>query len=221
MNWYNFFKSSSRYRWGKPSKKVRAADYLKFMGDYRKGIKNELLLNRMLDDLESVIEYIALNSDIRHHPDHVSPDCPKCSDTNNDMPYFDESGRFSPEHQEVLKMCRLNYKKLIAKSDTGFWVCPNCCTVIGWEEYMSQTKDEKGKWMYSDAASWLMKKFEQARHAGDLGERIVNFEMIMEFVHGSGPQSNWFIEGGTGTINEVKQMFELPGYEKIYEQMKG
>jgi len=211
LTWYAKLKKQPR-----PATKVRATDFMKFQRAYAMGVKDEDLLNKMVTDLAPVMEYVTRNSSLRDSPSTWSPMCPYCGAGYEelpgvgDMPFFDV-GKLDPEHEELAKNYRLNHEKLMKKHQEGYWLCEQCGKVTGWWEFLDTTKDETGKWMYSDAAKHLWDWFVVARGNRDFNERVVAFERIMEFVHGSGPQSNWFIEGGLDTIDRAKAFMEQSG----------
>jgi len=206
LTWYATFK-----RQPKPTSKVRAADYYRYTKLLvETGVVDTDLLDKMVADLEPVITYVGRNSALRDSPSSFSPPCPYCGDSSdiapdmNDMPFFDEGN----VEEDLVKQYRLNHEKLMAKHAEGYWLCEHCGKVTGWWEFMETTKDENGKWMYTDAARSLWDWFVTAQRSSNPHDRAVAFERIVEFVHGSGPQSNWFIDGGLNTIDRIKSMIE-------------
>ena len=127
----------------------------------------------------------------------------------SDMPFFDGSEeQLDSDQQELIKNYRLNHEKLMAKHKEGYWLCEQCGKITGWWEFLETTRDENGKWMYTDASQRLWDWFTTAQRNSDLNTRHGAFQKIMEFVHGSGPQSNWFIEGGLDTIDVAQSNIE-------------
>ena len=163
LTWYARLKKLPR-----PASKVRATDYMKFQRLYAMGVKDEDLLNKMVTDLAPVMEYVSRNSALRDAPGVWSPPCPYCGNSSDilpnisDMPFFDV-GNLDEEHKEILKNYRLNHEKLMEKHREGYWLCEQCGKTTGWWEFMDTTKDETGKWMYSDGAKSLWDWFVAAR----------------------------------------------------------
>ena len=214
-NWYIKAKLKDKL---KPTSKVRAVDFTKFHRLYAMGVKDENLLNKMVADLEPVILYVTRNSSLRDAPGVWSPPCPSCgTDADEvgqglgDMTFFNVDQELDEEHQELARQYNLDHEILKGKYREGYWLCEHCGRTTGWWEFMDTTKDENGKWMYTDASHSIWDWFIRAQRGKDFNERLVAFEKIMEFVHGSGPQSNWFIEGGTDTIDRVKRFLEQSG----------
>lgn len=152
------------------------------------GSHNIPLLKKMISDVAPMMAYVIENSELRHHPDRANP-CPKCQEL---MGFHDE-GNGDPQ-----VLARPGF-------DMGYWQCESCGYEEGWEQVLSKRVDDRGKWMYTDAfetiAGWLM-----AMQSGDIEKMHGALEAVVQFAHGSGPQANWFIEGGEATVNKVRQM---------------
>jgi hypothetical protein len=102
-------------------------------------------------------------------------------------------------------MDNVEHASNMAKHEMGYWKCPSCGRIEGWEELLSKRQDDRGKWIYTDADEALT-KYLQMMQSNDVGTAHAGFEAVMQFAHMSGRQSNWFIEGGGSTIDKVRQI---------------
>jgi len=209
MNWYKMSVKGFPSSWtaGK-SNIIKDMDYERYIIGLAEGHPDYNLLDRMIEQVIPKINYVIKNSYIRHWPDSNRPNCPKCGE---DYPahYVDEDGRISnDEDGEVYSRISKNIIKLLKKYDGGFWICEQDGAMVGWEEYMETTSDNssKGSWMYTDGHKFLEQRVNILESNASSQEKSGYFESVMEFIHGSGPASHWFIEGGLSTIDRVKGM---------------
>jgi len=197
--------AKDKFYW--PRSRVSARDYLKFHQEWLgTGQMDVPLLRKMISDVVPMMDYVIQNSYLRHFPSH-GKGCNKCGETMD----FAEANEPVPEwsspelHQEMSK-----------KHISGYWQCPACGSTEGWDETLGRRTDDQGRWMYTDAHEFLEGKRAQMMLSKDPGEAHAAFESVMQFAHGSGRQSNWFIEGGTVTIDKVREM-SLPGVSTMFK----
>lgn len=181
MNWYKIAQLSHN--------KIKRRDYYKYHKDLLMGIKNEMLLNKMIIDLEEAVEYILTNSDMNQNPESVYR-CPLCGD--------EESLLWFPGEDD-------GYIEVISDLEMGHWECGSCGEKIGYEDYFQQRADKKGTWVYTQQGRSLLEALNNTTQAKDYIHRHSFFEVAIQFMHGSGSMAEWLIEGGDSTINAARQ----------------
>jgi hypothetical protein len=212
MNWYRTAASNPNYR---VMPRVRSRDYIRYhlmllqdrhLTDERPIV--EELLDKMINDITPTVQWIIDNSHVRHYPAQGAW-CPKCrpnpagerkdGDFEGLMDFADE--RTDPEEAGLDPA---DHQRRMESDNCGYFNCPSCGHKMGWNEYMESTSDERGKWRYTDADVFLEQALAGMK-SPDFDLRHGWFEATIEFAHGSGDNANWFIEGGSQTVDYVRQ----------------
>jgi hypothetical protein len=88
---------------------------------------------------------------------------------------------------------------------SGQWIC-SCGAVYDWEELFS------GEEKYTEQTGKLANIIGHLEYGER--DREVWFEILLQFVHGSGPMARFYIEGGCRTLSEVT--FDQTRLEQVY-----
>ncbi len=155
------------------------------------GIRNEMLLNKMIIDLEEAVRYILVNSSMNQYPESIYK-CPLCGDEES-LSWFPGE---DDEYGDV---------DTISDLEMGHWECGKCGEKIGYEDYFQQRADKKGTWVYTQQGRSLLEALSNTIQAKDYIHRHSFFEAAIQFMHGSGSMAAWLIEGGDKTISEARQ----------------
>lgn len=216
-NWYH--ESIIREAALRPAKRpiiprpVKAVDYLAYTKLLMQGIQDEERLDEMLSTLVEIIRFIAKNTDLARNPHSGRPACPNCNPEENpeetSMTFFDLGEDIHDADHEGF-MSQEEYDRLMKKHPDGFWICPGCNMVMDYKKTLNKTKDQQGNWMYTDQIHDLLYLLAQARFGDSFGNRNQAFQSILQFVHGIGSASHWFIEGGKTTLDKARQLGERP-----------
>ena len=137
------------------------------------GVRDEDLFEEMASDALETAYQILENSHRILDPQAGYP-CPKCQTTAV------WEGRWQGH--------RVPWK-------SPHWVCPTCGTVIDWDELY------EGEEMYTEQEGKLANIIGHLEYGNK--DREAWFEILLQFVHGSGPMARFYIEGGSRTLSEV------------------
>lgn len=185
--------AAKRFQW--PYGRIRAKDYMQYHRELLAGHQNVPLLRKMIDDVKLTLEAIIENSQIRDYPDKVKA-CDKCG--NQPIPFYDSGAPSNPTNGDAQIL-------LQPGMDMGYWKCDACGAIEGFEQYFENRKDDTGRWMYTDGSRKL-EGIAAELETGDIEIMHGALEALVQFAHMSGPQANWFIEGGEASVDRVRGM---------------
>jgi hypothetical protein len=76
--------------------------------------------------------------------------------------------------------------------------------------WIRNTGERGGNARYSDQSDRLYKLLEKCYNSETPEELLVNMDLILNFVHGMGHMAKWFVEGGTNTLDKIRD-FQVKG----------
>lgn len=164
--------------------KIKRIEYRKFHKYLELGSINESLLYSMCAKAFAVAEEIDRLSIIRHYPDNGKR-CDRCCKEYNAI--------------TIEEQCEY-WMEFIDEGEYGYFECPYCSQIDNWWDYL-----QSHNWMYSDAHSRISKIALQMENEKQLQAKWLLFERLLQIIHGSGPVANWFIEGGTETLDQYRR----------------
>jgi hypothetical protein len=216
MNWYK----TAQAREGKVRMpRVRISDYRKYHHQLSRGIKDEALLDKIAYTLKPIVDFVLYNSYLRQHPE-FSKFCDKCNpkhDIYGDRMVFwdenmsderiteNESLEESDEgYEETLNEIKKSIQKELIDNEYGFWECKSCGTTEDFEDVLNSAIGPDGNWMQTDQNERL-ERYSKDLTSNDFDKKHASLEMVLQFVHGSGPMAEWFIEGGETALSEFRK----------------
>ena len=73
-------------------------------------------------------------------------------------------------------------------------------------QWIRNLGEVEGNARYSDAYQSLFKLLEKCYKSNTPEELLINIDTILNFVHGLGKMAKWFVEGGTSTLDKVRDL---------------
>jgi rubrerythrin len=198
--------------------RVKISDYRKYHYQLKRGVKDEGLLDKMAYTLKPIVDYVLYNSYLRQQP-NFSKFCDKCNpkhDMYGDrMVFWDESmsdeqimeneslNEYDEGYEEIFNETKKNIKEKLIGNEDGFWECKSCGTTENFEDVLNSAIGPDGNWMQTDQNERL-EKYSKDLTSSDFDKKHASLEMVLQFVHGSGPMADWFIEGGDFALSEFR-----------------
>ena len=76
--------------------------------------------------------------------------------------------------------------------------------------WVRNTGERGGNARYSDQSDRLYELLEKCYNSDTPEELLINMDLILNFVHGMGNMAKWFVEGGTDTLDKIRD-FQVKG----------
>jgi hypothetical protein len=228
VNWFIRSQIMEKFAQAPPYGRVRAKDYLQLMREIDQRMVGfpatssmNMLLNRMVGDLESAVMNVYWNTRAMGHTAHgyawPCPDCNGIKRTIDDelddlvlMRHYDSPEAYRDDwgdydEGELPPMLAELFEK-----DTygdGLFICEQCNKHMTFDQVSDEMKNPfpgGRELLISDQIDYVIDYLMKIKNGSTFEEKFPYFEGIIEWCHRSGDMSHWFIEGGDSTIDKYR-----------------
>ena len=228
VNWFKKAQSMEKFAQSPKYGRVKAQDYFQLMRMLEQKMPGfpatdsmNRLLDKMVADLESAVMNVYWNTRAMGHTAHgYSWPCPDCNGPrrtideemdelvlmrNYDSPeaYMEDWGDY--DEGEISPILAEYFEN--DKYGDGIFICDQCGKVLTFEQVEDEIRNPfpGGRdVLISDQIERVVGFLMNIHQADTFERKFPYFEGIIEWVHGSGDMSDWFIEGGQATIDKYR-----------------
>lgn len=200
------------------------------------------LLDKMVVDLEDAVANVYINTIAAGHTaNRMMYPCPDCNGPISTLEEIEdawENGQMLEHYWNVNEYLESEYygediedlpdeiraafegqaRPQFGDGGDGLFICRSCGlmkTQDDLDEYMRNPFPGGRDVLISDQIDYIVNYLKKVKNADTFERKFPYFEGIIEWVHGSGDMSHWFIEGGDTTIDKYRNS-KLPQREGEY-----
>lgn len=199
------------------------------------------LLSKMVSDLEDAVANVYINTiAVGHTQEPMMYPCPDCYgpissiddiyeawENNEVLEHFRDVGEYLEEEyygedpknlpDEIREAFERQARPQFGDGGDGLFICPSCGLIKApddLDQYMQNPLPEGRGILISDQIGYIVKYLKNIKQADTFERKFPYLEGIIEWVHGSGDISEWFLEGGSSTIDKYRSSKLPPRHEE-------